>query len=156
MWSIRVWEAVLEDWRLTNDFSIFAAVIRLRDLRVITILNEETRFTLHLEHYQDTCIAHVLGIHYPGNGDIMLRSVDGCDGPTYQDLGDVSSSDRNFGCDSVSSIWFNSRDDVLAESIKVLDALLVELRKGWKISDTFVSKTKQRSNGSELHVVGGL
>ena len=78
-----------------------------------------------LECLQITFKAHVLGIHYPRNGAIMLRSVEGYNDPSYLNRGDVSSIDGRFGCDAVSMIFFNSRDAILADTRKVLEHIVV-------------------------------
>ena len=75
----------------------------------------------------------------------MLYRVDGCNEPTYQDRGDVRSCDGSLGCDDIASVYFNSRDTVLANARKVLDALIFEVRQGYEVGDTFVSKAKYRS-----------
>ena len=126
----------------TNNVSIDVFIINLRELRVIIIINGETSLTLDLEGFQDTCVAYVLGSHYPGNGAIVLRSVDGCDEPMHQCRGHVSSSDESFGCDAINNICFNSRDAILVDARKVIDALLVEARQGCEDGDAFMSEAK--------------
>ena len=56
----------------------------------------------------------------------MFSSVDGCNEPTYRDRVNISSSDGSFDCDAGSSIYFNIRDVVIADSRKVLGSLLAE------------------------------
>ena len=55
---------------------------------------------------------------------MILCSVDGCDDPSYRDLGDAIFSNGIFGCDVASSICFNSRDANLEDVRQVIDALL--------------------------------
>ena len=43
-----------------------------------------------------------------------------------------------------SIVCFNSKDAVLADVWKVLDALLIEVRQGSEVSNAFVDKTKHR------------
>ena len=75
----------------------------------------------------------------------MLYIVGGCDKRTHLDRGDDSSSAGSFGYDAINSICFNSRDDVLADSRKIVDALLIKVRHVCEVGDAFVSKTKNRS-----------
>ena len=100
---------------------------------------------LDLECFQDTCAGHVLRSHCSSNRSVTLRSVDGCDDPTYLDRGDISSSDRLFGYDAVSSIFINCRNAVLEDAMQVVDAFLIEVRQGCDVGDTFVGKTKHLS-----------
>ena len=93
----------------------------------------EVSFILDLESLQVTYMSHVLVIHNPINGAIMLRSVDGCDESTYQDRGDACSSDRSFSFDVTISICFNSRNAVLEDFRWVLDTLIIEVRQGHKL-----------------------
>ena len=130
-------------WETNDNLSIVLSIIDLRDFRVIIILNREISLMLDLESYQDTCIAYFLEIHYPGNGAIMLRRFDSYNEPAYRCRGYARSKDRIFGCDTVSSICFNSRDASLVDAMKVPDALLVQARQGHKVGDNFVSKTKE-------------
>ena len=90
-------------------------------------------------------MSHVLGIRYPGNGSTMLVSVGDYNELAYQDRVDIRSSDERFGCNAISSIFFNRGDAVLADTRKVLDTLLVEVRQGCKVGNVFVSNTKHRS-----------
>ena len=112
----------------TSDISIVVFVIDLRNLRLIIIINGETSLMLYLERCQDIFIVHALDIDLPSNGDATLISVDGCDDPAYQCRGHASYRDGRFGCDVVSSIFFNSRDSILVDSRQVFDSLLIGVR----------------------------
>ena len=67
----------------------------------------------------------------------MLFSAEGCDDPTFQDRGDASSSEGRFGCDVVTSIYFNRRDAAPAYSRQVFNVLLVEVMHGFESGDAF-------------------
>ena len=75
---------------------------------------------LDLECYQDTFIAHFLLIHCPVNWVILFCSVDGCDGPARRDIVYASYSNRRFGCDDATSVYFHIRDAVLAGASQVM------------------------------------
>ena len=70
---------------------------------------------------------------------MLFRSIVRCDEPTNQDGGRAYSRDGSVGSDVARNTCVNIRDTVVTDFWPALDASLVEVRKGCKVSDAFMS-----------------